>query len=284
MVDWQPFLTELNHVLLTSKVSSHVSDPIRKSGWLGFPPATESQIFALEQKLNRALPPSYRQFLLITNGWTLLSLGIGRLWAVEDIAWFSERNSDVIEALEAIDLDYVGLLRVGLEVSEFTDGEGFLLNPDVVDDDGEWQAVRLFDTDPPESYANFWDLMQVEFQRLKVSMAIAPGHFGRTVSIPAHEANREKVNATIALIEERISLMEKGLRRVPKDQKIRLEQSISLVKNILVSLMEIKANETEPDTFSQRKAELLESWTQPAFQAANYPIRFILDYCASILE
>jgi len=39
------------------------------SGWLGFPGATEAETAAAEAHLGVTLPPSYRAFLRVSNGW-----------------------------------------------------------------------------------------------------------------------------------------------------------------------------------------------------------------------
>ena len=39
--------------------------------WAGFPPASEAAIAATERRLKLRLPESYRQFLLVSNGWWL---------------------------------------------------------------------------------------------------------------------------------------------------------------------------------------------------------------------
>jgi cell wall assembly regulator SMI1 len=46
-------------------------DDLSNSGWLGRPPATKVEIDELEESLNVVLPPSYRDFLLTSNGWEL---------------------------------------------------------------------------------------------------------------------------------------------------------------------------------------------------------------------
>jgi len=54
-------------------------DEVVESGWLGSPPATEEAIQALEARLRRPLPPSYRAFLMTTNGCAGLGPGASRV-------------------------------------------------------------------------------------------------------------------------------------------------------------------------------------------------------------
>jgi hypothetical protein len=68
-----------------------------------FPPATEDDIAAAEQRFGVALPPSYREFLKVSNG-CLLGLG-WTLLPVEKIGWLRDMNiyvinSDMMEYIE----------------------------------------------------------------------------------------------------------------------------------------------------------------------------------------
>jgi len=41
----------------------------RRARWLGLPPASEERIAAMEERLGRRMPPSYRRFLEVSDGW-----------------------------------------------------------------------------------------------------------------------------------------------------------------------------------------------------------------------
>lgn len=68
-----------------------------------FPPATEDDIAAAEKRLGVTLPPSYREFLMVSNG---CLLGIGwTLLPVEKIGWMRDMNiyvmcADMLEYIE----------------------------------------------------------------------------------------------------------------------------------------------------------------------------------------
>ncbi len=83
----------------------------RRAGWLGFPPASEERIQALEERLGHRLPPSYRTFLTVSDGWRHAGASCGcspvpithatlappwaccsRAWLVEPVA-VTERSS-----------------------------------------------------------------------------------------------------------------------------------------------------------------------------------------------
>src|SRR5262249_8700237 len=69
---WPPFLAEWSWRLVqVEEVREDLPDNVIVSGWVGYPRATEAQLAAAEQRLGRRLPPSYREFLQVTNGWRL---------------------------------------------------------------------------------------------------------------------------------------------------------------------------------------------------------------------
>lgn len=48
--------------------ASWLTEGRRAAGWLGFDPATEGEVLAAEQRLGVRFPPTYRNFLLASNG------------------------------------------------------------------------------------------------------------------------------------------------------------------------------------------------------------------------
>jgi hypothetical protein len=59
-----------------------------------FPPATDTQIAATEQRLGTTLPPSYKAFLRVSNGWLTIS---SRILPVEEIAWLRDKSPDWVQ-------------------------------------------------------------------------------------------------------------------------------------------------------------------------------------------
>jgi cell wall assembly regulator SMI1 len=66
-------------------------------GWLGFPGATEARLAAAESRLGVSLPPSYRAFLRVSNGWRVASPFVYRVWGCEEIEWLRVRNRHLID-------------------------------------------------------------------------------------------------------------------------------------------------------------------------------------------
>jgi SMI1-KNR4 cell-wall len=70
--DWHDFLQWWSSELLASSNAAMLMPPeVIRAGWLGYPGATETQIAQAEARLETMLPPSYRAFLQVSNGWRL---------------------------------------------------------------------------------------------------------------------------------------------------------------------------------------------------------------------
>lgn len=151
------------------------------SGWLGYPGATEAQIVQAENRLGVHLPPSYREFLKVTNGWPRITDFIYKIWPVEEIDWFATRHQDLIDIwmegdFHIPDQEYfvygeaqgptrVYYLQTALEISDKGDQAFYLLNPQVITPEGEWEAWFFAEwLHGAVRYPSFWELMQGEHQ------------------------------------------------------------------------------------------------------------------------
>jgi hypothetical protein len=169
--DWEPWLAQWSRDILKYLDLKRYYGPIEKeavaSGWLGYPGATEDQIMYLEARLGKPLPPSYRAFLKVSNGFRQPGLFVPRLLPVDEVEWFRVRNRETIDMWKSNGLED---LTDALAISPF-DTDVYLLNPKVVTADGEWEAL---DFNPGgaacDHYSSFWELMQAEqkiFLRVK---------------------------------------------------------------------------------------------------------------------
>jgi hypothetical protein len=160
--EWKAFLAEYNRELLSyEEVVKVLPREVIKKGWLGYPSATDEELKAIEKRLTTRLPPSYRAFLRISNGWRFPSISILDLLPVSEVAWFREQNQDWIDAyvgpseeLPAIsDEDYfvygsaqdcvkfrTEYLQTALQISEASDGAVVLLNSKIITPEGEWET------------------------------------------------------------------------------------------------------------------------------------------------
>ncbi|MFG1827191.1 SMI1/KNR4 family protein [Microbispora bryophytorum] len=146
------------------------------------PPAGESEIRRLEERLGLELPPSYRQFLLFADGWgaeddeycirSVATVGWLRdlePWLAE--AWGPEGETprsvpDDLYFVYGKEQDCINLREEyvpdTLLVGHWNDGVT-LLNPQVKTPEGEWEAWFLAPWLPGASrYRSFWDLMEAE--------------------------------------------------------------------------------------------------------------------------
>jgi hypothetical protein len=176
--DWLALLGDVSQAVIASRsVRAHVSAEQRTRRWLGPSPATEQQIAAAELRLGAQLPPSYRSFLEVANGWGCLDSFIWKLWPAEEIDWFGDRRSRWVETLRSGPLarasdDMIdrldppqerwpaASLRGMLEISELGDSAILLLNPAIIKA-REWEAWMIADWMPSaRRYPSFWELMK----------------------------------------------------------------------------------------------------------------------------
>jgi hypothetical protein len=180
---WRLFLDQFSRDLLANeRIRATLPPDVVASEWLGFSPATDAEIAALEQRLNHRLPPSYRSFLEVTNGWRCTGPFIQKLWSAADVAWLSQRRQkDIIdpwlnesETYAISDQEYLvygdaqdtvnlrpQYLPTALEISDYGDAAIYLLNPQILDADGEWEAWMLASWLPGAArYRSFRELLQ----------------------------------------------------------------------------------------------------------------------------
>lgn len=187
--DWENLLTRWSRDLLACpEVAQTLPPEVLKSGWLGYAPATEDQVRRTEARLGATLPPSYREFVKVSNGWRTTGFFIERLFSTEEIDWFRNRHQELIDAalrgaqlqgkpLPVPDEQYFvygdeqephkmrwEYLQTTVQVSELWDTNVYLLNPRVVTPEGEWEAWFLAHwLLGATRYRSFWELMEGEY-------------------------------------------------------------------------------------------------------------------------
>jgi hypothetical protein len=207
--DWERFLRQWSQAIIETMDGEEkqlLSPEVLASGWLGYPGATEAEIARAEARLKVKLPPSYRAFLKVSNGWRQTANKTDnfnhRFWSTEDIEQFSvrhlqwikaftERNgtTDIVfeeefqelddrwEPVGVADTDYFvygdeqdpssirpEYLRTAIEISDVGFDSIYLLNPQVVTPDGEWEAWFFADYLPgADRYRSFQAMMEAEY-------------------------------------------------------------------------------------------------------------------------
>jgi hypothetical protein len=162
---WAPFLKELSEFRLSDpQVAARVPKQKVRESWLGEPPASEQQIAALEGRLGRTLPPSYRSFLAASNGFEQQSHFIYRLYGTDEVDRFSVRNPEETKIWAEVYQNRHPNLASWLQISDIGDCAFVLLDPDEVSPDREWPAYFLASWSPGlvPSYPNFREFMEKE--------------------------------------------------------------------------------------------------------------------------
>ncbi|WP_037681069.1 SMI1/KNR4 family protein [Streptomyces albus] len=181
--DWRSFLRrwsgEWADALPAGETRSEADEAARQARWLGFPPASEERIAAMEERLGRRMPPSYREFLGVSDGWRHAG-GFVWLLAGTGDARRHENESGLAEMFEQyLDEDAgpearreADIWRRGLQLDVESDITHVLMDPEDVDEDGEWAVYTWasWRAEPPERHANFRAFMEQmyrEFHRLR---------------------------------------------------------------------------------------------------------------------
>jgi hypothetical protein len=145
MARWQPLLAEIQ------RVQSEIMwmAPHRDIGLEPHPPASLTAIAAAEARIGRALPPSYREFLLTHDGWPRFFEGASLLGTANlGRRLYDDLVHAAFEAAETPvpDLGPVSLRPsprrilspVGVDLQATT---LFAFNPTVVSADGEFEVI-----------------------------------------------------------------------------------------------------------------------------------------------
>jgi SMI1 / KNR4 family (SUKH-1) len=127
-----------------------VSAAQRETRWLGCEPASEQLLAETEDRLGVRLPSSYRNFLLVSNGWSTI-----RYWyspidliGADKIGWFPDLDPELLDAWSDPGLDFfaddLAVIRRCLLISNDDGGSGgnWLLHADSVAGNGEWKAYE----------------------------------------------------------------------------------------------------------------------------------------------
>ncbi|MEV4295298.1 SMI1/KNR4 family protein [Microbispora rosea] len=161
---WKPFLRRWSEDWRVA----HPGEEPDGDPWLGFPPATEDEVRALEARLGCVLPPSLREFLLVTNGWRDAGNFVWRLRGTEQIGWLADLEPLWAEACADWNGEDEEPLAAGfLLVSLAADAGVIYLDSGDVDERGEWAAYDMFTWTArgPERHDSFYEKMYSFYAR-----------------------------------------------------------------------------------------------------------------------
>lgn len=184
IADWAAPLARLNSILIsTNRWRGEIPPEVLSSGWCGAPAASEEDIGRVESRIGLRLPPSYRSFLRVSNGWRPFNSFIERLLPVQEIERYETadpEDSILIQSTYKEDnltdeqyLDYEAPhhnsgLRTRYYPSSFMvgtkwktgGGELVLLNPNIVPAEGEWETIFFANWIPGnQRFRSFYDFV-----------------------------------------------------------------------------------------------------------------------------
>jgi hypothetical protein len=163
--EWRAYLERYSKGLIAyydlSPSSGRFSEEARRKGWLGVAPATNEAIADTERRLGVTLPPSLKAFYAVTNGWPHDFNLYARMQVlpVEQIGWYRDieeiwlagglDTAEKVDAYLATDEPYPeerawleSLMRSLAVSSEGEEAAIILLDPEQVNEAGEWAAAR----------------------------------------------------------------------------------------------------------------------------------------------
>ncbi|WKX68691.1 SMI1/KNR4 family protein [Streptomyces sp. XD-27] len=188
--DWQSFLTRWSEEWADSydpDESPHGQDEddaeARRDRWLGFPPASGARIAATEERLGHRLPPSYRAFLEVSDGWRHAGGFVWLLAGTEEARWHEDESGLGEMYQEDLDEDSLpeevleaGMWDRALQLDVESDSVYVLLDPGDVGDGGEWAVYcyKSWAAMPPERYASFREFMEDMYREFHMLRADRP--------------------------------------------------------------------------------------------------------------
>ncbi|MFE0106860.1 SMI1/KNR4 family protein [Streptomyces sp. NPDC059009] len=202
--DWRGFLTRWSEEwadgCAPDDVRGEGDEEARRARWLGFAPAPDARIAALEARVGHRLPPSFRSFLEVTDGWRHAGWFVWLLAGAETTDWHDDAaglaeifQEDLEEDATQEEILEATVWTRALELAVESDAVSVMLDPGDVDQHGEWAVYTWapWRASPPERHASFWEFMQDayrEFHRMRADRDDQP----------------EFVNATTEELDERL--------------------------------------------------------------------------------
>ncbi|MFZ4177407.1 SMI1/KNR4 family protein [Streptomyces griseoincarnatus] len=150
---------------------------------LASPPASEAEVADAERRLGTRLPPSYRGFLLASNGWSLRDDSIHQLGAAHEIGWFGDPFGMTPMYRESLDerateqqVLLAGMWERALQLETDSDMSYALLDPGDTHEDGEWAlyVYHGWSGEYPTRYPSFRAYMQRRYESFHAERAQLP--------------------------------------------------------------------------------------------------------------
>lgn len=168
-MNWRPWLELWSEERIASCDPGELDPEVVQQRWLGYPAATQAEVAAVERRLGLRLPPSYRSFLLTTDGWRHAGEFVRKMRDTTNLGWLRDLEpnweswADLITEAPG---DAPGNpFSRGLLISLHADVGILFLDPADRDEDGEWAAYSVFAwSEFPQRYPSFTALMKSLYQ------------------------------------------------------------------------------------------------------------------------
>ncbi|MFD5270443.1 SMI1/KNR4 family protein [Streptomyces sp. NPDC058335] len=187
----------------------------------GRPGAEEAAIAAAEERLGRRLPPSYREFVAVSDGWHVdETAGVYQLGGVADIDWFEdpfgmtglyERNLGDSPRQE--DVLLAGMWQRALRLETDSDMSYALLDPGDSDQDGEWAlyVYKGWSGEFPDRYPSFRAYMEAMYRGFHSDRAERADFVNATTRAQDAHVEEARLLALRGRHEEALPLLEEAL-------------------------------------------------------------------------
>ncbi|MEU5633157.1 SMI1/KNR4 family protein [Streptomyces rishiriensis] len=188
---------------------------------LGRPGADESAIVAAEERLGRRLPPSYREFLAVSDGWHVeQTAGIYQLGGAADVDWFRDPFDMTPLYEESLGDDpreeevlLAGMWRRVLRLETDSDMSNALLDPGDRDENGEWAlyVYKGWGGELPDRYPSFRAYMEAMYRAFHADRAPKPDFVNATTRAQDAHVEEGRLLALRGRYEEALPLLEEAL-------------------------------------------------------------------------
>ncbi|WP_137989193.1 SMI1/KNR4 family protein [Streptomyces vilmorinianum] len=221
--NWQEFLGRWQREWVPRADADEDEDG--EEGGQGFgsparPAAGEAAITAAEERLGRRLPPSYREFLAVSDGWHVdQPAGIYQLGGAADIDWFGDPFDMTPMYEEGLGDDpgeeevlLAGMWRRALRLETDSDMTHALLDPGDTDRDGEWAlyVYKGWGGEFPDRYPSFRAYMEAMYRGFHADRVDRPDFVNATTR--AQDARVEEAHRLVlrGRYEEALPLLEEA--------------------------------------------------------------------------
>ncbi|MCM2424043.1 SMI1/KNR4 family protein [Streptomyces sp. RKAG293] len=188
---------------------------------LGGPGAAEAAIAAAEERLGRRLPPSYREFLAVSDGWHVAqTAGVSQLGGAADIDWFQD-PFDMTQLYEESlgenpreeDVLLGGMWRRALRLETDSDMSHALLDPGDSDQAGEWAlyVYKGWGGERPDRYPSFRAYMEAMYRGFHSDRVDRPDFVNATTRAQDARVEEARLLALRGRYEEALPLLEEAL-------------------------------------------------------------------------